>query len=97
MRRVLARFVHYRLTIALVLAVAAITTSIFLIAKQASDNATATQALCALRANLERRGEQSNDFLRENPTGAGGISRAVIVKSIRDTRQTLHALRPLKC
>lgn len=56
-----------------------------------------TDALCTLRGNLEKRGQQSNDFLRQFPNGVPGISRAVIVKSVRDTRQTIHALSGLKC
>lgn len=67
------------------------------ISGQANDNAVTGRALCALRSNLEKRGDQSNDFLREHPNGAGNIPPAVIVKSIRDTRSTLHALRILKC
>jgi hypothetical protein len=91
------RLWRYRVTVALMLAVAAMSTSIFLLAKQSSDNARATSALCALRANLARRGQQANDFLHEHPNGALGIPPGVIVKSIRDTRQTLRALRVLRC
>lgn len=67
------------------------------ISAQADRNAIAGRALCTLRQNLERRGQQGNQFLREHPNGFSGISRAVIVKSIRDTRGTVRALNDLKC
>lgn len=89
--------VRYRVTLALALGMIAMSLSIFAVAKRASDNARATTALCALRGSLERRGQQANEFLRENPAGGLGIPPAVIVKSIRDTRGTLRALRVLKC
>lgn len=88
---------RYRLTVAAGLAVLALATSVFALAKRQADNERATRALCALRDNLKHRGDQGVAFLRENPHGSGGISRAVIVKSIRDTRGTLRALRPLHC
>lgn len=88
---------RYRLTVALGLALLAMSTSIFAIAKRQDDNERTTRALCALRTNLEHRGDQSNEFLRQHPNGAGEISRAIIVKGIRDTRGTLRALRPLRC
>lgn len=91
------RIAKYRLTIALGLGVLAMALSIYGIGRRASDNSTATRALCALRSNLESRGQQANDFLHDHPKGALGIPSAVIVKSIRDTRQTIHALRGLRC
>jgi hypothetical protein len=88
---------RYRLTVATGLAVLALASSVFAIAKRQDDNERATRALCALRENLVHRGQQANDFLHEHPQGALGIPPAVIVKSIRDTRGTLRALRPLHC
>lgn len=67
------------------------------ISTQAHRNTVAASALCTLRHNLERRGQQGNDFLREHPNGLDGITRAVIVKSIRDTRASVRALNNLKC
>jgi hypothetical protein len=69
----------------------------YLLASKTSDNSETTRAVCALKQNVARRGQQSNDFLHAHPNGVPGIARAVIVKSIHDTRQTNRALRGLKC
>jgi len=74
-------------------------------------NATALTALCALRADLEQRivSERrsilnSIVFLRHNPHGAFGFSRATIQASISAQRRTLansvrtrRALESLDC
>jgi hypothetical protein len=54
-------------------------------------------ALCSLRADLERRVEVSQDFLRENPDGIPGISAEVIRTGILNQQRTINALSGLDC
>lgn len=80
----------------------ALTLSVILVAgyglyalKVQSDRSTS--ALCALRADLERRVAASEDFLSRNPKGFPGISSAVLQKSIVDQQRTIVALAGLHC
>lgn len=54
-------------------------------------------ALCALRADLERRVEGSEKFLKEHPNGIKGISRATILTGIKNQEATIKALNSLSC
>jgi hypothetical protein len=56
-----------------------------------------TQALCALRGDLERRVVSSQDFLVEHPNGVLGISAKVIRDGIANQQRTIDALSALKC
>jgi type II secretory pathway pseudopilin PulG len=63
--------------------------------KQESDQNTS--ALCALRQDLERRANASEDFLARNPHGLLGISPGDLQKSIADTQRSIVALSSLHC
>lgn len=54
-------------------------------------------ALCSFRADLARRVQTSEDYLRDNPKGFPGIPLSVLQKSIQDQRDVLYALRILRC
>lgn len=54
-------------------------------------------ALCALRVDVEKRIESSQNFLLENPNGTPGISVAVIRSSIMNSERTVKALSGLTC
>ena len=54
-------------------------------------------SLCALRHDVERRIAASEEFLEENPQGAGGITPAVIQQGIDNQRATIDALSDLSC
>jgi hypothetical protein len=54
-------------------------------------------ALCVLRADLERRVATSRDFLEENPAGIPGIPARTIRDGIRNQERTIEALSGLSC
>lgn len=54
-------------------------------------------ALCALRADLQRRHDAGVAFLKENPNGIPGISAADIQRSLGNQQATLDALSDLSC
>lgn len=54
-------------------------------------------ALCSVRADLQRRVDNSKQFLLEHPEGIPSIPPAVILKSIADTESTVEALSELEC
>lgn len=56
-----------------------------------------TDALCALRGDLELRVARSQNFLRENPTGIPGITPNVILDGIDGQKRTIKALSGLSC
>lgn len=56
-----------------------------------------TDALCALRVDLQKRVETSERFLRENPEGVPGISPTVIREGIVNQQRTIAALSKLDC
>lgn len=56
-----------------------------------------TDALCALRADLENRVVSSQQFLLEHPTGVGGITPAAIQTGIQNSQRTIKALSNLVC
>lgn len=61
-------------------------------------DSTATRgALCALRADLDKRVQSSRDFLKANPDGAAGIPASVVRDSIVNQKQTVAVLSGLHC
>jgi hypothetical protein len=67
-------------------------------AYQITQNTKATEALCALRADLDLRINASNELLDENPRGPiFGIPRSVIEMSVTNSRRTRKALSDLNC
>ena len=66
--------------------------------RQVRDNQRAdTMALCAFRADIQRRYDSGVKFLATHPRGILGISAATIQVSLRNELSTLVALRPLVC
>jgi hypothetical protein len=58
---------------------------------------TSTDALCALRTDLERRVESSQAFLVEHPEGIPGISVKTIQDGIKNQTRTIRALQGISC
>jgi hypothetical protein len=79
------------LTVALALALSGVAFYTFQTAS------TSTRALCALRADLERRVESSQAFLVEHPGGIPGISVKTIQSGIKNQRATIRALQGISC
>lgn len=57
----------------------------------------AHDAICTLRADLDRRVAASDRFLKEHPKGIPGVPLRSILESLRNQRQTLAALSGLTC
>lgn len=58
---------------------------------------TNTRALCAVRADSERRVNDSVVFLKENPNGIPGISVEQLKRSTDNATRTMKALSNLDC
>ena len=91
-----------RLVLALrLLAVVGTLVILFLLVRltiRVGDNQTAnTQALCALRADYQKRIDTSRKFLVTHPRGIPGISAGVIRTGIVNSQRTVTALGPLTC
>jgi hypothetical protein len=56
-----------------------------------------TLALCALRDDVERRVQSSQNFLAEHPNGIPGIPARTLRDSINNQQRTIDALSILKC
>src|SRR5438128_2048335 len=54
-------------------------------------------AICTLRSDLERRTQDSRDFLKQHPDGIPGIPASLIRNSIKNQQQTIDALRAASC
>jgi hypothetical protein len=63
----------------------------------AREGKQAHDAICVLRQDLQRRVDNGEDFLQDHPEGFAGIPAAVLMKSIRDQKQTLDALSAVRC
>lgn len=61
------------------------------------DGQEAHDAICALRADVDRRRQASLQFLSENPRGIPGIPASVIRNGITNQEATLEALGGLEC
>lgn len=58
----------------------------------------AHDALCVIKANFQVREKRTEEFLRRHPEPRIlGIERSEFERSLRDTRETLRALRNLRC
>jgi len=53
--------------------------------------------LCALRADAERRINQTDEFIKENPEGVAGISLEQLERSKENSVRTRDALKDLHC
>lgn len=62
-----------------------------------ANQGTNTQALCALRADEQRRVASGLEFLAQHPKGIPGISAAVIRSGLSDEQRTITALRFIAC
>lgn len=56
-----------------------------------------TRALCALRADIERRVQISKDFLIAHPHGIPGFPAATIKASLDNQERSIDALSGLNC
>lgn len=56
-----------------------------------------TDSLCTLRGDLQRRVEQGQEFLKENPEGIEGIPPETLQQSIEGQQRTITALSTLDC
>jgi hypothetical protein len=54
-------------------------------------------ALCALKADIQRRHDAGVMFLEDHPNGIPGIPAAALKQSITNQKASLHALRDLDC
>jgi hypothetical protein len=54
-------------------------------------------SLCALKNDIERRRSAGLKFVKENPDGIPGISRAQLDQSLSSQKSTLDALGVLDC
>lgn len=62
-----------------------------------TDQRSTTKALCAFRADLQRRYAAGIQFLYTHPHGIPGIPATTIRVSLSNEAGTLKALRPLVC
>lgn len=60
-------------------------------------NKQSTDALCALRGDLERRVASSEKFLSEHPDGIPGIPAKTIRDGIANQQRTILVLNDLSC
>lgn len=58
---------------------------------------TNRDALCALRADLEKRVESSRTFLLANPKGVSGIPASIVQEQIVNQERTITALAGISC
>lgn len=63
----------------------------------ARDGKEAHDAICVLKADYRERIREGVAFLREHPDGIPGIKVGVIKQSVKNQRQTLHALGKVRC
>jgi hypothetical protein len=56
-----------------------------------------TNALCALRADLQTRVSTTQDFLLKHPNGIPGIPAPVLRSGIVNEQRTILALSPISC
>jgi hypothetical protein len=56
-----------------------------------------TQALCALRADLQTRVNSTNAFLVTHPHGIPGISAATLRSGVAGQERTIRALSTINC
>ena len=87
---------------AVVLLLSASTTYQFVDARQAraqirQNTGSIQKAVCALRSNVQKRIDTSNQFLKENPSGSGGITPTLLKDSIKRDQNTINALRFVEC
>lgn len=54
-------------------------------------------ALCAQKRTAQSQIEQADQYLKENPTGAPGISREQILRSKGNSVRTAKALKAVNC
>lgn len=91
-----------RWTVILFVIVATVTVTIFVIrsldlAKVQHQASINTAALCALRADLKARVDNSKEFLKEHPGGIPGIPTATIRSQIEGQERTIKVLEIVEC
>lgn len=78
-------------------ALGAVALGVSLLRSTNKDANQTTTALCALRADLERRVDSGEAFLAEHPEGFADIPALTIRKGIADQKRTIRALSGLDC
>lgn len=73
------------------------TGGVYLYVQGQSRAAQTTDALCALRRDMQVRVDGGRAFLREHPNGIPGISAADIRDGIRNQQRTIKALAGIDC
>lgn len=63
----------------------------------ARQGAQAHDAICTMRADLERRVDAMEQYLQEHPEGFAGIPVAALRKSLEDQKRTIRALSKIRC
>lgn len=64
------------------------------IEQQGKQNANALSALCALKADLERRIKTTRKFLEQHPNGIPGIPAETLRQTLNGQRKTVRAIAP---
>lgn len=62
-----------------------------------SQSAKNTDALCSIRRDAEKRVEQGNQFLIDNPNGIPGISPKLLQQNVDNAQHTVNSLSILHC
>lgn len=62
-----------------------------------SEGNTTTNAICALRTDLESRTKQGKEYVKDHPHGIAGISASSIKESIHNQERSIKALGNLSC
>lgn len=78
-------------TVVLYLGVAGLTIFVW------SQSAKNTDALCSVRHDAERRVQQAQQFLVDNPKGIPGIPVSLLQQTINTSQSTVNSLAPLHC
>jgi hypothetical protein len=66
-------------------------------AERIAENSQTRVALCALRADLDKRIESSETFLAEHPQGIPGIPASLIRQGLVNSKRTRKTLEILTC
>jgi hypothetical protein len=65
--------------------------------RQAREGAQTHTAVCAYRADLNRRVHSSEQFLKDHPAGAFGVTTKVVRALIAQQTKTIDTLKVLRC
>lgn len=66
----------------------------YYVVKISDDN---KQALCAQKTTAQTQAKQTEEFIKDNPNGIPGISRAVLERSKTNAQRTVKSLESVDC